>query len=95
MRLRAHLSTMAALLRPVDCVVAATTTNGIGVGNQLPWSLAGDMARFRELTTRTADRTKTNAVIMGRRTWESIPAQRPVLRKRLNVLLSRDAGARR
>jgi dihydrofolate reductase len=47
-------------------VIAAVARNGIiGVKNQLPWRLPEDMLRFRALTT-------GHAVLMGRRTWESI-----------------------
>jgi dihydrofolate reductase len=47
-------------------VIAAVARNGIiGVKNRLPWRLAEDMRRFRTLTT-------GHAVVMGRRTWESI-----------------------
>ena len=47
-------------------VIAAVARNGIiGVKNRLPWRLAEDMRRFRALTT-------GHAVVMGRRTWESI-----------------------
>jgi len=47
-------------------VIAAVARNGIiGVKNRLPWRLPEDMRRFRALTT-------GHAVVMGRRTWESI-----------------------
>lgn len=49
------------------------------------------MKRFKSVTTDTGvDTTKTNAVIMGRRTWESIPQAFRPLTKRLNVVLSRN-----
>ena len=52
-------------------VIAAVARNGIiGVKNRLPWRLAEDMRRFRALTT-------GHAVIMGRRTWESIGSPLP------------------
>lgn len=49
------------------------------------------MKYFKELTTRTHDPTKRNAVIMGRKTWESIPEKFRPLPGRLNVILSRKA----
>ena len=58
----------------------------------MPWKLPGDMAYFKELTTRTADASKQNAVVMGRKTWESIPAKFRPLPGRVNVVLSRSMG---
>jgi dihydrofolate reductase/thymidylate synthase len=49
------------------------------------------MKFFRELTQRTADPAKQNAVIMGRKTWESIPAKFRPLKGRINVVLTRGA----
>lgn len=58
----------------------------------MPWKLPGDMAYFRELTSRTADPGKQNAVVMGRKTWESIPPKFRPLAGRLNVVLSRSGA---
>lgn len=65
----------------------------LNAGGTLPWQLPGDMAYFKELTSRTADPAKQNAVVMGRKTWESIPAKFRPLRGRLNVVLTRGAAA--
>lgn len=73
-------------MRPVNIVVAATTAHGIGIGGALPWSLPGDLKRFAALTTADG----RGAVIMGRRTWASIPAKHRPLRNRVNVVLSTD-----
>ena len=58
----------------------------------LPWKIPADMAYFKELTSRTADPAKQNAVIMGRKTWESIPPKFRPLAGRLNIVLSRSAA---
>ena len=50
------------------------------------------MKYFKELTSRTAEPGKRNAVIMGRKTWESIPAKFRPLPGRINVVLTRGAG---
>lgn len=73
-------------------VVAATREGGIGKAGALPWQLSGDMAYFRELTSHTRDSKKSNAVIMGRRTWESIPAKFRPLKGRVNIVLSRSSA---
>lgn len=81
-------------LRTVDVVVAATRSGGIGRGGALPWHLPADMALFKALTSRTRDAGKQNAVIMGRKTWASIPPKFRPLKGRLNVVLSSNPATR-
>ena len=76
-------------------VAACKQTHGIGVGGQLPWSLRGDMQFFKQLTRSTQDPLKRNAVVMGRKTWQSIPERFRPLDDRLNVVLSRNADAKK
>lgn len=83
--------TAAAEQLTLHIVVAATKKLGIGKGGGMPWKLPGDMAYFKDLTTRTADSSKQNAVVMGRKTWESIPPKFRPLPGRVNVVLSRSA----
>ncbi len=74
------------------CVVAADAQRGIGVANGLPWpKLPADIEHFKQLTTRTRDPAKHNAVIMGRKTWDSVPARWRPLNGRINVVISRGA----
>ncbi len=68
--------------------MAATRAGGIGKDGKLPWHLPGEMAFFKELTSKTRDASKRNAVVMGRRTWESLPPKFRPLPGRLNVVLS-------
>jgi dihydrofolate reductase len=56
----------------------------IGVAGALPWHLPEDMALFRRLTT-------GSTVVMGRRTWESLPERFRPLPGRTNVVLTSDA----
>lgn len=61
---------------------------GIGFRGGLPWtSFPEDMLRFRELTC-GRPQSKTNAVIMGRGTWESLPERSKPLPGRLNIIVS-------
>jgi dihydrofolate reductase/thymidylate synthase len=74
-----------------DIVVAIDASRGIGRGGKLPWDLSGDMRHFREITRRTKDPSKRNAVIMGRKTWDSVPVKFRPLAGRLNVVITRNA----
>lgn len=66
-------------------IAAQDRNRAIGRGNALPWHIPEDLAFFREMT-------RGHIVIMGRKTWESLP-RRP-LPDRLNVVLTR-SGTRR
>lgn len=73
-------------------IAAADKNRGIGKDGKIPWNLKGDMAHFKEVTTRPNGSGKLNAVIMGRGTWDSLPERFRPLPGRLNVVLSRQAG---
>jgi dihydrofolate reductase len=69
--------------QPSVALIAAIAANGvIGVGNRLPWRLSEDLKRFRALTT-------GHALIMGRKTWESLPRALP---GRQNIVVTRQRG---
>ncbi|WP_449283671.1 dihydrofolate reductase [Leucobacter sp.] len=57
----------------------------IGRGGEMPWHLPEDLAHFRRVTTGAP-------VLMGRRTWESLPERFRPLPGRENVVVSRDPG---
>jgi dihydrofolate reductase len=57
----------------------------IGVDGRLPWHLPEDLALFKRVTT-------GSTVVMGRRTWESLPTAARPLPGRRNVVLSRGRG---
>jgi dihydrofolate reductase / thymidylate synthase len=72
-----------------DVVVAADLDWGIGKNNGLPWpKLKADMAHFRRITSAAAD-GKLNAILMGRKTWQSQEMAGVPLPKRLNVVITR------
>lgn len=68
-------------------VVAVDLELGIGKNNALPWRLPGDMKFFKNLTSSAAE-GKRNAVIMGRKTWESLPSKSKPLPNRVNIVVS-------
>ena len=70
-------------------IVAATVSNGIGQSSRLPWRLPQEISYFARVTSNAPEGTK-NAVIMGRKTWESIPAKFRPLKDRANVVISRN-----
>ena len=75
----------------VYIIVAADEKNGIGKNGKLPWHLTEDMAFFKNTTSEVFNDSKKNMVIMGRKTWESIPKKFRPLQKRKNVILTRQA----
>lgn len=71
----------------VAIVVAHSANRVIGRDGDLPWRLPTDLERFRELTS-------GGAVVMGRKTYESLPdAYRPLPNRR-NIVLSTDPDYR-
>lgn len=72
-----------------DLVVACDLKRGIGKDNALPWRLPGDMKRFKEITTATPNDDLRNVVVMGRKTWDSIPKKFRPLPGRINIILTR------
>lgn len=88
-------SPSAAASRSFVVIVAATAGSlGIGKNGALPWRLAADMAYFKRCTSTPSTANKVNAVIMGRKTWQSIPDRFRPLQGRRNVVLSRNPKAR-
>jgi dihydrofolate reductase len=63
----------------ISIIVAVSEDWGIGKDNKLLWHIPEDLKRFKRLTT-------GNAIIMGKKTWESLP-RRP-LPERKNIVLT-------
>ncbi|MFG6441436.1 dihydrofolate reductase [Roseateles sp. LKC17W] len=70
----------------ITLVAAVARDGAIGRDNALLWHLPEDLARFRALTT-------GKPVIMGRKTWDSLPAKFRPLPGRRNLVVSRSASA--
>ncbi|MGQ9660251.1 MAG: dihydrofolate reductase [Thermochromatium sp.] len=71
--------------RPIIALVAAMDEGRtIGRDKALPWHLPADLARFKALTL-------DKPILMGRRTWESLPGLLP---RRRHLVVSRDPGYR-
>jgi dihydrofolate reductase len=68
----------------VGLIWAQSTSGVIGRDGGIPWRLPEDQARFKELTM-------GHTVVMGRLTWESLPAKVRPLPGRKNVVLTRQA----
>ena len=64
----------------ISIIVATGQRGEIGKDNKIPWHISGDLKRFRRLTT-------GHTIIMGRKTWFSLP-KRP-LPGRKNIVLTR------
>ena len=70
-------------------IVAMDKNRGIGKEGGLVWHLPEDMGHFKKITM-DAPAGQKNAVIMGRKTWKSIPECFRPLPGRINVILSRN-----
>lgn len=77
-------------MTPFSIVVAMDQNRGIGRDGKLPWHFKCDLRHFKEVTTKTRDKTRRNAVIMGRKTWDSLPAQFRPLPDRVNIVITRN-----
>ena len=72
----------------ISMIVAMDETGCIGKSGSLPWRLSKDLLRFKRLT----EGDGFNAVIMGRKTWDSLPGSFRPLPRRLNIVMSRNTG---
>ncbi|KAJ8115965.1 hypothetical protein OPT61_g2506 [Boeremia exigua] len=95
--------------KSLTLILAATPSLGIGKSGGLPWpQLKKEMGYFARVTKRTAPNSisegegagevaakkeRLNAVVMGRKTWDSIPEKFRPLKGRVNVVVTRSVDA--
>lgn len=65
----------------IGLIWAESTNRVIGAGGQIPWHLPADLTHFKQVTAGAT-------VIMGRRTWESLPASVRPLPGRRNIIVT-------
>jgi dihydrofolate reductase/thymidylate synthase len=66
----------------MNIIVAFNTKNfGIGTNGKIPWNIPEDLKYFKELT-------ENNIVVMGRKTYDSIPEKNKPLKNRLNIIVT-------
>ncbi|WP_298208715.1 dihydrofolate reductase [Acidovorax sp.] len=70
---------------PLHLIYARAANGVIGKNNAMPWHLPEDMAHFKQLT-------QGHPVVMGRKTWDSIPPRFRPLPGRTNIVITRQPG---
>jgi dihydrofolate reductase len=80
---RSESRVMTTIVPRISLIVARGRNNVIGTDGDLPWHLGSDFKLFKAVTA-------GKPVIMGRKTWESLP--RKPLPGRLNIVVTRSGG---
>jgi dihydrofolate reductase len=68
-------------------ILACTFDGGIGYNNHIPWNIRNELFLFRQITG-NKDQFKQNVIIMGKKTWDSLP--RKPLKDRINIIITSD-----
>ncbi len=84
------------LSKPFNVILAISKNHGIGYKGQLPWSLKKDLQNLKKITTNPLlfnplSSNKKNVVIMGRKTYESLPQKVRPMPGRINIVLSHES----
>jgi dihydrofolate reductase len=72
----------------MNAILAATKEGGIGYNGGLPWRIPQDLKYFNHVTTMYKRGKGINKLIMGRKTFESIPEKFRPFKNRLTLILS-------
>ncbi|HCZ14378.1 MAG: dihydrofolate reductase [Candidatus Accumulibacter phosphatis] len=83
--MRVQAPAVAGLLPRISLIAVVASNRAIGKDQQLLWHLPEDLRNFRETT-------RGKPVIMGRKTWESLPTAFRPLPGRHNIVVSRNPG---
>ncbi|XP_032297310.1 dihydrofolate reductase isoform X2 [Coturnix japonica] len=79
------------MVRSLNSIVAVCQNMGIGKDGNLPWPpLRNEYKYFQRMTSTSHVEGKQNALIMGKKTWFSIPEKNRPLKDRINIVLSRE-----
>jgi thymidylate synthase len=68
----------------LNCIVTLSNNYGIGFNNTLPWNIPEDLAHLEELT-------RNNIVVMGRKTYDSLPDKHILFKNRVNIVITSHA----
>lgn len=77
-------------MKNFSMILAIDEENGIWKWWTLPWKIKKDMQYFQKTTVETQKPDSINALIMWRKTWESIPEKYRPLPWRINCILTRN-----
>ena len=69
----------------IGLIFARSSNNVIGVNNDLPWKISEDLRNFKKVTL-------GHTVVMGSKTWESLPESFRPLPGRKNIVLSKNSN---
>jgi len=67
----------------ISIIAAIGKNRELGKNNDIPWHISEDFKRFKQITT-------GHPIIMGRKTWESLPTK--PLPNRYNIVITRDVN---
>ena len=75
-------------MKNFSLILAVDDKNWLWKDGDLAWRIPEDMKYFKQITTTTYCENSENAVVMGRKTWDSIPEKFRPLPGRMNCILS-------
>ncbi len=76
----------------INLIVCIDKDNGIGKNNKIPWKFNIDLKYFTDLTSTSIIENKKNVVIMGKKTYDSIPNNYKPLKNRINLVLTKNTN---